>query len=276
MRVTRAEGPERAMFGDVLLVEDNVVNPGVAKATLRKLGLSPRVANNGAQAVDLVRQHDFDVVLVDCQMPVMDGYEATAIIRQLPDGRGARLPIVALTANAMSGDEQKCLEVGMTAFLAKPYTLATLRAMLARWLPAGPVSAAGARQPADAHKPGAAAGPPAIDLKVIATLCEIDEPGGMDMARAIFGSFLETADMDIAKVEAAIADGDGNALGQAARALKSSTANVGAQVLSGCYRELETCGREGRVDRARELFELTRREHERAISQLREILWNVA
>ena len=270
--------PDGPMRGSVLLVEDNPLNQGVAKAMLRKLGLSMRLASHGAEAVDLVREHDFDLVLMDCQMPVMDGYEATAVIRRLPHGRGAALPIVALTANAMHGDEQKCLEAGMNAFLAKPYTLAMLQAMLARWLPAEPTErrSAAAQRQAEPRKPVATAEPPAINLAVVDTLRELDESGGLDLAREIFGSFLETADHGIAQVEAAIAAGDGKALGQAAHALKSSTANVGAQVLSDCYRELEKYGREGRTDAARALLGRVRREHARALSQLGEMLMEFA
>jgi CheY-like chemotaxis protein len=91
-----------------LLVEDNPINQGVAKAMLRKLGLSTTLALDGAEAVEQARHQRFDLVLMDCQMPVMDGYEATAIIRGLPGRRD--LPIVALTANALQGDEQRCLD----------------------------------------------------------------------------------------------------------------------------------------------------------------------
>ena len=125
---------EALLRGSVLLVEDNPVNQGVATAMLLKLGLSTRLAQHGGEAVELVREFDFDLVLMDCQMPVMDGYEATAAIRRLEHGRGASLPIVALTANAMQGDEQSCRDAGMDGFLAKPYTLAALHETLSHWL----------------------------------------------------------------------------------------------------------------------------------------------
>lgn len=206
-------------------------------------------------------------------MPVMDGYAATAAIRQLPDGRGARLPIVALTANAMQGDEQKCIDAGMDAFLSKPYTLATLRAMLSRWLPAAEVAAFARTVAAELDR---LTEPPAINLAVIDTLRELDEAGGMGLAREIFGMFLATADDSMARVELAVAEGNSVALGQAAHALKSSSANVGAQALSVCYRELEQCGREGRIEAARALVGPARREHERAVASLRNVLMEAA
>jgi CheY-like chemotaxis protein len=131
-----AKAGHSRLMGAVLLVEDNPVNQSVAAAMLKRLGLQCQLADHGAKALDLVRGQDFDLVLMDCQMPVMDGYAATAAIRQLPDGRGARLPIVALTANAAPGEAEKCLAAGMNAYLAKPITLNALHALLSRWLPA--------------------------------------------------------------------------------------------------------------------------------------------
>ena len=148
--------------GSVLLVDDNPINLSIARAVLSKLGLHTRCASQGAEAVELVREQAFDLVLMDCQMPVMDGYEATAAIRQLPDGRGATLPIVALTANALQGNAQRCRDAGMDGFLAKPYTLAELRATLSRWLPGrgGPSTVAGTQPLAEPAPPSAGDGPP--------------------------------------------------------------------------------------------------------------------
>jgi len=141
-RHTSRTRPELPLRGRVLLVEDNAVNRELAEAMLETLGLHPQVAINGAEAVDLVRDGDFDIVLMDCHMPVMDGYRATRLIRELPSGRGANLPIVAVTGAATPGDKQECLDVGMNGFLAKPYNLAALRATLESWLPADPAKAA--------------------------------------------------------------------------------------------------------------------------------------
>jgi CheY-like chemotaxis protein/HPt (histidine-containing phosphotransfer) domain-containing protein/anti-sigma regulatory factor (Ser/Thr protein kinase) len=246
--------PVQPLQGRVLLVEDNPVNQGVAKAMLRKLGLSMELANDGAEALELVCTQTFDLVLMDCQMPVMDGYEATAAIRTLPDARGKGLPIIALTANAMQGDEPRCLQVGMDAFLAKPYTLATLRAVLVRWLPATPQEA------------------PAIDHKVIETLRELDESGSLDLAREIFEAFLASAEPAMVRIEAALADGDLRVLGQVAHGLKSSAANVGALALSAGHRELEQCAREERLADAQNLITPVRREHARALAALRELM----
>ncbi|MDH5479258.1 MAG: response regulator [Nitrosomonas sp.] len=124
------------MTGTVLVAEDNIVNQQVARAMLAKLGLQMVLANNGQEAISLVKtNNNFELILMDCQMPIIDGYEATIAIRQLATKQGGKyLPIVALTANAMSDDRQKCLDVGMDDFLSKPFTLAQLEAMLKRWI----------------------------------------------------------------------------------------------------------------------------------------------
>jgi CheY-like chemotaxis protein/HPt (histidine-containing phosphotransfer) domain-containing protein len=229
------------------------------------------VANHGGEALDLVRATAFDLVLMDCQMPVMDGFQATAAIRALPDGRGAMLPIVALTANAMQGDEQACLAAGMNSFLAKPYTVLALRAMLARWLP-GEVAAAAPPGRPSASTTTTADGTAAIDPRAIDALRELDDDGSMGLVAQLVNSFLESAERQHARIEAAADVGDAKALAQAAHSLKSSAANLGATALSACYRDLEKCGREGRVDDARALFAKTRHEQTRALRALRELL----
>src|SRR5690606_15764468 len=123
------------LAGTVLVVEDNATNQKVAAAMLGALGVHSVVAENGLVAVEKVRSQHFDLVLMDCQMPVMDGFAATAAIRALT-AESARMPILALTANAMQGDEARCLAAGMDGFLPKPMTLGMLAAALGRWLPA--------------------------------------------------------------------------------------------------------------------------------------------
>jgi CheY-like chemotaxis protein/HPt (histidine-containing phosphotransfer) domain-containing protein len=260
--------------GRVLLVEDNPINQGLAQAMLARLGVECEVACDGAEGVERVRVADFDLILMDCQMPVMDGYQATAAIRALPDGRGAKLPIVALTANAMHGDEQVCLNAGMNGFLAKPYTLAALRATLSGWLAleVAPAAAAPALPPAPLP---AGREPSAIDLAAIETLRDLDS-GNTELVTRLVTSFLDAADGRLAQVAIAADEGDARTVSQVAHSMKSSAANLGALVLAGCYRELEKCGREGRTDDARGLIEQARHEQHRAVQQLRALLVDAA
>ena len=122
----------------ILLVEDNLVNQEVAKAMLEALGCHCTLAANGIEAISALDcLPDWDAVLMDCQMPEMDGYEATRCIRTLERHAGSRIPIIALTANAMQDDRQRCMDAGMDDFLSKPFTMDALATTLRKWLPAG-------------------------------------------------------------------------------------------------------------------------------------------
>ena len=284
------DAPVGALQGRILLVEDNPINQGVAKAMLDKLRLHVEVACDGAEGVERVRQSDFDLVLMDCQMPVMDGYAATAAIRTLPDGRGAALPIIALTANAMQSDVQACLDAGMNGFLGKPYTLAALHATLAGWLPAATDGTVDRLPGAPSAAPGAAlASAPAVaparpvtpttsavNRATIATLRELDDAGSMELITQLVNSFLGSADERLDRVASAAAEGDAKVLAQVAHSMKSSAANLGAESLAECYRDLERCARESRIDDAKALIEPTRREQDRALRELRDLLTEAA
>ncbi|MEA3277347.1 MAG: response regulator [Pseudomonadota bacterium] len=124
------------LHGHVLLVEDNPVNQKVARTMLTRIGLDVALANNGKEAVDAVQKRRFDVVLMDVQMPELDGFQATGQIRQLEAAKqGHRLPIVAMTANAMKGDKERCIDAGMDDYLSKPVKQDAVRGALAKWLP---------------------------------------------------------------------------------------------------------------------------------------------
>lgn len=131
----------------VLLVEDNPVNQKVAANMIEKLGYRVNVAANGREAVDSLASIPYALVFMDCQMPEMDGFEATRVIRKQEEslrpegGKPSHLPIIAMTANAMQEDRDRCLAVGMDDFLSKPVTSKSLAAVLDRWLPHDQVSA---------------------------------------------------------------------------------------------------------------------------------------
>ena len=114
----------------VLVVDDNTTNQDILQAMLTKLGCRTRCVSSGLQAIDAISQTSFDLVLMDCQMPVLDGYEATRAIRTAEARIGGHIPIVAMTANAMSGDREKCLECGMTDYVSKPIDKAKLFAAI--------------------------------------------------------------------------------------------------------------------------------------------------
>ena len=121
----------------ILLVEDNEVNAFIASMTLESLGVHCQQARNGEVAVAMVREHAFDLILMDCEMPIMDGYQAARLIRELEsdDSARPRTPIVALTAHALTGDREHCLSEGMDDYLTKPFDRDALATVLLRWLP---------------------------------------------------------------------------------------------------------------------------------------------
>ena len=142
-----AHQPRRTSVCRVLVAEDNPVNQMVIRAMLQKLGIEATLVDDGRQAVDAVTESAFDLVLMDCQMPVMDGFEATRIIR----GRSPLRPvIVAVTANAMAGDAERCRAAGMDDYISKPISVRELRRVLSPWLDGGDDIPAGVAATPDA------------------------------------------------------------------------------------------------------------------------------
>ncbi len=129
-----ASPPPLASHIRVLVAEDNIVNQRVALRMLERLGVGADIASNGLEAVESFGQKPYAAILMDCQMPELDGFEATARIRAL-EGRGSRIPIIAMTASAMRGDREKCIAAGMDDYITKPVTAQSLRAVIERWLP---------------------------------------------------------------------------------------------------------------------------------------------
>jgi two-component system sensor histidine kinase/response regulator len=154
------EAPESAIPGLVLLVEDNLINQKVALHQLGRLGYTAHVASNGEEALTAIALHDYALVLMDCQMPVLDGFEATRRIRDAERHDGRRLPIVAMTANAAEGDRERCLAAGMDDYLAKPIVSNALAALLHDYVPvpaqAGAASGASLRTGTGAASAGGA------------------------------------------------------------------------------------------------------------------------
>ena len=261
--------PTGDLRGRVLLAEDNPVNQALAHAMLKRLGLTVAVANDGKEALALAAAQPFDLVLMDCQMPVMDGYQATARLREREAGRAEHLPVVALTANVMEDDRNLCLAVGMDDYLAKPYTAAQLEQTLRRWLPAGP-----AEQPPKCVEPPSAsdgAAPlAAIDSEVLAQYRELDPSG--NLLHRLVRVYLDSSGELMEQIEAACSAGDAGALHRSAHPLKSSSANVGALALSALLGQLESKGRQASLDDAALLVERVRGEYRRVVGEIQALL----
>jgi CheY-like chemotaxis protein/HPt (histidine-containing phosphotransfer) domain-containing protein len=204
----------------------------VAVRMLEKLGCRVDVASDGREAVEMVGRLPYDLVFMDCQMPEMDGYEATAAIRKRGDER-ARVPIVAMTADAIVGTRQRCLDAGMDGYLSKPITASALREVLQRHAPA-PAAGAGAAAPPSVESPSPAPGR-AIDLRTLAANTA-DDPALL--ARVATAYLADEAGMRTAIREAATA-GDVPALHRAAHRLVGSLLSLAAGPATACARRLE-------------------------------------
>jgi CheY-like chemotaxis protein/HPt (histidine-containing phosphotransfer) domain-containing protein len=272
-----AAADQGGLKGVVLLAEDNPVNQEVAKALLAKLGLRVDIAYNGAEALALSEAHRYDVILMDCQMPVMDGFQATAAIRQR-EGVSGRVPIVALTANAMEGDRNKCLAAGMDDYLSKPYSRAQLAEVLGRWLPADGDAGPGAeaiavlqeREPNRSMDGDERAS--ALNMGFLDQFRELDPTGGLSLVKDIMRVYLDTTPAMLPQVEQAVAAEDGEALRRAAHFLKSSSANVGADRLAELFRRLEVMGRERELAEAKSLLDPMRRAYDDATVAIRRVM----
>ena len=255
-----------ALEGRVLLVEDNFINQRLAAAMLARFGIEAVLAVNGMEALEQFDRQGADLVLMDCQMPVMDGYQATAALRRRTEGRDTHLPIVALTANAKREDEQKCLEAGMDDFLSKPFTQEQLRQKLARWLPpkvATPNMAA-------LVPPEFAAAPPRVVFKLeqVEVVRRLDPQGGLGLVRELLTSFVGLAEKTLQDVEAAVSTGDAQSLASLAHTLKSASANVGAELLADLYRQVEGYGRADKVRQAADLLASLREAHRQTMGSI--------
>jgi PAS domain S-box-containing protein len=228
--------PQPHMEGRILVAEDNTVNQRITLAMLAKLGCRGDAVANGSEAVAASGQVPYDVVLMDCQMPEMDGYQATAAIRQREqDAPGARrIPIIAMTANAMAGDRELCLAAGMDDYVSKPVRIDHLAAALARWLPAGGAPAAGPPAPAD----GAAEADAPFDAGELAQLQE-QLGGDRDSIPAILKMFLEEAPQHVAAIARAVSAHHAGDLRQAAHRLRGSSQIIGARAMARICRSLE-------------------------------------
>ncbi len=232
----------------ILVAEDNLDNQRVAARMLAKLGYRVDVVSNGREAVEAVSRVAYSVVLMDCQMPEMDGFEATTAIRERErKGTRRRLPIIAMTANAMEGDRQTCLKVGMDDYLAKPVKREDLEGALGRWIPEE------ALERMEIHASGAkghATHDDAIDASVLADLRTL--VGEDDFLATLIAHFLENTPRRLGALRVAIQQKNGQALARTAHELNGSCGNLGARRMRQACAELQTLGKAGELTKAGE------------------------
>jgi PAS domain S-box-containing protein len=241
----------RRCQGHVLLVEDNAVNQKVAVRFLERMGCTVRVADNGAEGVKAYREGRFDIVLMDLQMPVMDGLTATREIRALEDHE-QRTPIVALTANAMTGQVDRCLQAGMNGFLSKPLEISRLQEVLER-------------HGLSAALDGLATAHSAIPGPVDTARWQELTAGDREFAAELAGAFVTSGRQILEEIGAALGSFDRSALARAAHKLKGASANIHAQPLQGLAQELEAQSASYDQGRLKELVYKLRSEFDRTV-----------
>jgi CheY-like chemotaxis protein/HPt (histidine-containing phosphotransfer) domain-containing protein len=258
----------------VLLVEDNAVNQRVGRVMLEKRGFRADLASDGHEAVAATARAAYAAVLMDCHMPRLDGYGATREIR-LRDAGKARVPIIAMTANAGEGARERCFGAGMDDFISKPVTTEALDEVLRRWVPAyqpggprwGPrhddlsPPSSGATPPSSEptitprpHRPPSSPGlrvPSVIDLGMLHSLRATQRPGDPDIVAEVIAIFLADAPVRLAALREAVKKGDLAAAGRTAHTLKGSAGHLGAKTLVALCTRFEDKARAGAVDSAR-------------------------
>jgi signal transduction histidine kinase/ligand-binding sensor domain-containing protein/CheY-like chemotaxis protein/HPt (histidine-containing phosphotransfer) domain-containing protein len=253
---------ESPATGHVLLADDNRVNQKVALGALQRMGLKVDVANNGEEAVAAWATGIFDLILMDCQMPVMDGYQAAREIRSRENG-AKRIPIIALTADAMKGTEQLCREAGMDDYLTKPIDRDRLSEVISRYLSrseAPPLFAA-----RDEPSPHRETSVEPVDWNRLMLTADNDR----EFAGELVQLFIESGDSVLEEISDALARGDMVALGRAAHSLKGSSANMCASPTSEAAARLESAAGAGAAADIAELELQLRAETRRAMEYLR-------
>ncbi len=274
--------PAPRLTGNVLLSEDNLVNQEIALLMLQNLGCSVTVAQNGREVVHTAQKTRYDIILMDCQMPEMDGFEATRLIREwervIGNGDSRQpIPIIALTANAVEGDRERCLNAGMDDYLTKPFTQGQLKDILIRWL--SQTDASSSQRDPGSGPPHAApeSSAPTIQAEQIDSRGVVDctawdliralkRPGHPDPLGKLLAKYVDSSRQLVDQLRHAIESNDPATLHAVAHRLKSSSALLGALTVAARCKELEALGRSHRIEGASDHFRHLERDFEAVCS----------
>jgi signal transduction histidine kinase/DNA-binding response OmpR family regulator/HAMP domain-containing protein len=255
----------------ILVAEDSPINQQVARGMLEQLGFRADIVNNGREAVSAVDRTRYAALLMDCHMPEMDGFAAATEIRRAERG-DRRLPIIAMTANAMEGDRERCLAVGMDDYLSKPVRVEQLAEVLQRW--ASPARPSGEEHPTSAATPfaSASAAPSDIlDLEAHASLRQSQRPGRADPVLELIPMFLEEGFGNFLEIRRGLAQDRAEQVTHAAHTLKGDAAIIGARQVRELAEAIEQAGRSGDLRQARNLIDPL----EQALNGAREALLEI-
>jgi two-component system sensor histidine kinase/response regulator len=220
----------------ILVAEDNAINREVAFNQLQALGYSPDIVHNGREAVAAVQDQKYDIVLMDCQMQEMDGFEATARIRRL-EGSSKHTVIIAMTANAMDGDREKCLAAGMDDYLSKPVKIDTLRPLLEQWSVFADNQAGSS--PAKSDTISQEETLEILDLSALTEFRRFQRPDKPDLVNKLINLFIEGAGKNLSVLRKAVTEADLPTIKREAHTVKGSTGTIGARQMAALCKELE-------------------------------------
>jgi PAS domain S-box-containing protein len=218
----------------ILVAEDNAVNQKVALGYIQKLGYRCDAVGNGLEAVHALEEHAYDLVLMDCQMPEMDGYEATQTIRSRTDAAFAQIPIVAMTANAVKGDRERCLESGMNDYITKPIKLRELSIALKRWLENG-------SSETEVSQTSVSEGCVVLDLEAIQNIRQLAATAGQNFLDELIGIFISTTPPRIELMMQAWHEDDRTVIRKEAHGLRSASGHLGLVQVEALCQEIEEC-----------------------------------
>jgi len=264
----KAGGRERVMFNNtyILLVEDNPINVMVATEMLEAYGCTVTPAGNGLEALASVKERSFDLIFMDCQMPEMDGFEATAEIRKDQFGDAElHTPIIAFTANAMKSDQEKCINAGMDDYMSKPVNQEILESMLSKWLPHKMTKVERTEEQKTEIKNTEVnlADDESIDLLDIESYEKLKKLFGEKFPKFV-ESHINNAIETINKIEDMIESADASTLERQAHSLKGASAQLGAKYFSSVAYEMEKCGKNAEFEKAKELLPSLREAQKKA------------
>jgi len=249
----------------ILLAEDNPTNQQVAQSILEKLGFGADVVPNGREAIRALETIRYDIVLMDVQMPEMDGLEATRAIRSGKTGvPNPMVPIIAMTAHAMKGDRELCLEAGMDDYISKPISPRALAEALEKWMDKDQEHQLAAHAPSEETEPSAA--PPVFDRQALSARLMGDE----DLLREIIAVFLEDMPKQLQALKKHIDRHDAGSAGNQAHAVKGAAANVGGMAFSAAAGEMEKAGKAGRPEEIAALMPELERQFDLLRARMRE------
>ena len=269
MGVIAGQSMGQPLRARILLAEDNPTNQEVAKIMLEGFGCEVEIADNGNKALTCFKKSDYDLVLMDCLMPEMDGFETTRQLRELEQGTGNHVPVIALTADAMQEGRKKCFDSGMDDYLGKPFKPANLRKMLEHWLSRNDETFP--TQLETGPKPEVSVETVAEDIldeNALNMIRTLQRPGKPDLVKNVIGIYLRSTPTLLKTLSEAVARNDPDGMGKAAHSLKSSSAHIGANSLAALAKEMEMQGAKHSIDGAKEL----QAQIERSYGEVKQVL----